>query len=136
MHEHTYVAVADPEGREVALLPIALPSEVGRLRYTNVKVGIPLSELTYICEEASSVLLAEDTAESDCTLAELLRLVLVLGIAELDIRSCAALGGHVVDKFGLIKPSLKAYQQRSPHFKIMTHREIIHTCASGTVYAG
>lgn len=75
MHQHTYVTLADAEAR-------ALPCEVGGLRYANVKVGHwAVRILTYICE-AFSVILAEDTAEFDCAVAESLRLVLVPRVPE------------------------------------------------------
>jgi hypothetical protein len=75
MHEHTHIAVADAEARTLA-------REVGGLHYANVKVGHwSVRILTYICEEAFSVVLAQDTAERvDCAVAESLRLVLVLSV--------------------------------------------------------
>jgi hypothetical protein len=67
--------VADAEARTLA-------REVGGLHYANVKVGHwSVTILTYICEEAFSVVLVEDTAECvDCAVAESLRLVLVLSV--------------------------------------------------------
>jgi hypothetical protein len=70
MHQHTDSAATDAEGREVALLPMLLPGEFERLRYSNVNVRHwSLIIVTYVCE-GFSVELAANTAECvDCALA-------------------------------------------------------------------
>jgi hypothetical protein len=139
----------------------ALPCGIGGLCYTSVKMGHwSLRILTYICDGACSVVLAEKAAECvDCALTELLRLVLVLAVIvrrvrvlgrdelgwgreelggrpglvaapEIDTRS----DGHSLE-LEAIEPFLKAYQPHSLHSEIMTHCGKISTCVGGTVYA-
>jgi hypothetical protein len=106
MDRNTYVAVADLEGREVALLPTPLPSDTADLALAVV--GVLISGR----EELGG------------------RPVLVI-VPEID-PSGEALGGHAVEPEENT-PSLKTYQLRSPHSNIMTHGDKICTWASGRV---